>query len=460
MPLSFNMHINQNRDMTVMVIDKGGRAHAISQAYENSARVNSIIVVPGNDLISYHRKKEVLVLSDTTERKISQIIELAKKYKVDLVDVAHSTSLELGLVNRLQQEGINVFGPTMEAARLESDKVFARKFMDRFDIPAPKFDVFDSEEKALEYAKGIYRYDSDKSLYVKAAGLCAGKGVIKIDNFEQAKVAIKKMSTLGNAGNKFLIEEALEGEEFTVTIIADGTNYHLFKTARNEKHLRNYDRGPITRGLGAVSPVLDWDKNSMFIKDFEESVIKKTLLGLQEIGTPFSGILSFVVMASQEHGSLVPKVIECNARWGDPEAQVIIPGIKNDYVDVVQACINQKLDRVKIDEDNLTRVCIVGSSRGYPGDTSQVNGKIIFGIQEIIDNPEVHVFGADVAMSNDHFYAHGGRLIHIMSQGKDIVEAKNNAYGAMSRITVEGNNLHYRIDIGWKDAEIIRMKQI
>lgn len=447
-------------DLTVMIIDVGGRAHTLSSIYEQSKRVNSIIVVPGNDMISYRRKKEVLCIREVEEKDASEILVLAKKYKVDLVDVVSPMALSLGVVDELRKAGFKVFGPKKDAARIDTNKVWARNFMKKYRIPSPRYDVFSDEKLALEYVKAIYRYDANRALYIKASGICDGKGVIKAENFEQAVTAIHKMSSFGEAADSFLIEEGLDGEEVTVTVITDGKHYHLLKTSHNEKYLRNFDRGPITRGVGANSPALSLDRNSEMSSDIERQIIRKAILGLANEGCPFTGVLTAVIMLVQEGGRLVPKVIEFNGRWSSPNSQVIIPGIKTDYVDIAEACINGELKDLPIQEDDKARICLVGCARGYPGDTSNVNGKIIFGLKSVLREKGIDFYGSAVELSNENFYAMGGRLFHIVASGKDIVEAKSKAYAAISLVTVEGNNLFYRTDVAWRDVEIAQMQKM
>jgi phosphoribosylamine--glycine ligase len=458
-----------NNDLTVMIVDHGGRAHALSSAYERSKRVNSIIVVPGNDFISYRRKKEVLCINEINESNTEEIIRLAKKYKVDLVDVAERDALALGTVDRLKEENINVFGPVKDSARIETDKVWSRNFMKRWNIPIPKYDTFSDEQLAIEYAKGIYRYDSGKVLYIKTAGICPGNSVLKAENFEQAVSAIKKMKSYGNAAASFLIEEGIEGEEISITAITDGKDYRILKTAHNEKNLRNFDKGPITRGVGACSPVLRMEYDSSLIRDegdslketIERKIIRKTINGLKSEGYPFVGILTAVVMLVNDGGKITPKVVEFNARFGDPEAEVLLPGIQTDYVDIVDACIGGKLKDTPIKEDKDCRLCVAGCARGYPGDIAEAKGKMIFGIEKALNFPGVEVFGAHIELNNEHFYVGvGGRLFHIVASGKDILEARTKAYAAISMINIEGNNLHYRTDIAWEDVDLVHMQDL
>ena len=444
---------------TVMIIGSGGRSHAISEAYERSSLVDNILLLPGNDLCSYKRKKDVICIKNIELTDFNSIVEVAKKYKVDLIDITRSEPLSKGISDILRENGLNVFGPSKFAVRIESDKVFARNFMKKWNIPSPKFDVFSDEMMAIEYVRGIYRYDSDKKLFIKASGLCDGKGVFLVENFEQAVIAIKKMKQFGHAGEVFLVEDGIDGEEISISVISDGKNYHILKTAHNDKHTRNYDQGPISRGVGSNSPVLSL-YNDDILEEIEQKIIRKSILGLNHEKTPFVGILTAVLMITNEQGKMVPKVIEFNARYGNPEAQVILPGIKTDYYDIVDHVLKGKLDKIDIVEDSLYRFCVVGCSRGYPGNVSHVKGKMIHGIKEVFDLDGVSLYGSNLYYSNDRFYVAGGRLFHIVGASSDLLDAKTKAYCAISRIYVEGNNLQYRTDIAWKDVEIEYMRRI
>ncbi len=449
-------------DVTVMVVGHGGLAHVISKAYERSKAVNSIIVVPGNDLISYHRDKEILCIRDIDETQISEIVKLAKKFKVDLVDVCDKIALSLGLVDKLKEAGIMAFGPSCDASRIEVDKVWAKNFMRKYKIPSSNFDSFSSELLAIEYLRGVYRYDPGKKLYVKASGLSDGKGVIQVENFEQAVAAVKKIKSLGKASEHFLIEEGLSGEEVSIPVVSDGKNFHILKIGHNEKYLKNFDRGQIVKGIGANSPVLTISQDSDMMDDLKESIVKKIIKGLEHEKCPFVGILTIGIMFHQEGGRLVPKVIEINAEWSDPESQVVVPGIKTDYVEIVRACIDGKLDKLKIKEDDKSRVCVVGCSRDFPKDSfsTKSKSKIIFGLKKVMGIKDVELFGSHVNLNNENFYATGGRLFHVVAVGNDLIEAKAKAYSAISMITIEGNNLYYRTDIAWRDVEIAQMMNL
>ncbi|RKZ31288.1 phosphoribosylamine--glycine ligase [bacterium] len=432
--------------MTVLIIGSGAREHTISCAYEKSPQVEKIIVAPGNDFIKYHRQKEVLTDNRCGLKDPESILDIARKYKPDIVDVAQDDALALGTVDLLTENGFRVFGATRKASRIEWDKRWSREFMRKYDIPAPGFRYFDSEKGAEEYAESLYDNEPGKLVFVKASGLCAGKGALKATNVVEAIEKIKQMKKFGEAGRVFLIEDGLRGEEFSVYAISDGNAYYIFKSAQDNKTVSNFDEGAQTGGMGAISPAI---VTRNIATEVEDRLISKAIEGMDKEGAPYSGILYLggVVVDGR------PMNIEYNARWGDPECQVVLPGVETDYVDIVTAVIENRLGEVDIREDDKARVCVVGASRGYPGDYSDVKGKRIFGLEEAMNMEGVTIYGAGVAVDGTNFYANGGRLFSVVAEGADILEAKRKAYCAIAHVNIEGNNLHYRTDIGWRDVE-------
>jgi len=430
----------------VMVVDSGARGHVISKAYENNWDVDKIIVVGGNDFVGFERDKEVVVDRNCSMKDSNSILDLAIKYKPDLVDVAQDDALAVGAVDLLLENGFEVFGPTKDAARLEWDKAFARELMKEHSIPHPDFTVFTDVGKAYEHTINLYNENPDSLVYVKAAGLCAGKGALAARNLMEAHNAIDAMSGFKEAGKTFLIEEGMEGEEYSAYVVTDGVNYYKFKTAQDNKRAFNNDEGLQTGGMGAVAPSVVGERE---IDVMDDLIIRPTIRALQERGTPYKGIL-YVGGMDTLKGT---KVVEFNSRWGDPEVQAVLPLLKTDYLDLVQGVVTGNLNNVKFDQshDNV-RVCVVGASRGYPGDYSNVKGKRIFGLEEAMMFG-VDVYGAGIKMEDGKFYADGGRLFSVVGEGDDIIEARCNAYAAMSMIHIDGNRLHYRTDIGWRDAE-------
>lgn len=433
--------------LSVMVVDGGARGHAISNAYEKSSQVERIIVVPGNDFIGCGRQKEIIVDKDCSLKDPKSILLLAIKYKPDLVDVAQDDALAHGTVDLLQENGFQTFGPTKSSARIEWDKRWSREFMQRHRVPQPAFRYFDNESQAKTYAEELYKRSPSYLIYVKATGLCAGKGALKSRSLEEAIRNIEQMKTFPDgAGKVFLLEEGLVGEEFSYHAISDGKNYHIFKSAQDNKTVLNFDEGDQTGGMGAISPAM---VTETFANQIEKEIISKAINGMGSEGNHYRGVLYLGGIIT--YGK--PVNIEYNARWGDPECQVVLPSIETDYVEIVMACLGGKINKVNIHQDNKTRVCIVGSSKGYPNDYSNVRGKRIYGLENAMEMEGITVFGAGVDVRNGKFYANGGRLFSVVAEGDDILEARQRAYSAIAHISIEGNNLHYRTDIGWRDVE-------
>ena len=431
-----------------MIVGSGAREHAISCAYEKSEKVEKIIVTPGNDFIGFNREKDVIIDKNCKLDNPESILEIAKKYKPDLIDVAQEDALAAGTVDLLKENGFRVFGPVKAAARIEWDKKWSREFMDKQDIPRPDFKYFQDLGEAKKYVFSLYEKDPNKLLYIKAVGLCAGKGALKTESYVEAVSNIEKMKEFKDAGKVFLIEEGLSGEEFSYYAISDGENYKLLRSAQDNKTVFNFDSGGQTGGMGVVAPAKVTESIS---GEIESELIGKAIGGMKS-ESPYVGILYL--------GGMVvggkPVNIEYNSRWGDPECQTVLPGIESDYLDLVMACLDKRLNEVEIKQDNKVRICVVGASRGYPGDYSIVKGKRIYDLLEAMKVEGVKIYGAGISVRNGNFYAKGGRLFSVVGWGENILDASRKAYTAMALISIEGNNLHYRTDIGWRDLERFR----
>jgi phosphoribosylamine--glycine ligase len=432
---------------TVLIVGSGGREHALSHAYEKSPRVGKIIVTPGNDFMQWNRKKETIVDKNSKLNDAQSILAIAQKYKPDIVDVAQDDALAAGTVDLLQKNGFSTFGPTKNAARLEWDKKWSREFMTRNKIPTPEYRYFSDRNEAKKYVNATYQKKPNTLLYIKATGLCAGKGALKTTNKNEAYANIDAMKNFGEAGKVFLIEEGIVGEEFSYYAISDGKNYNLFQSARDHKTVFDGDEGAQTGGMGTVSPARITKGNEQTI---EEKQIRPVIEGMLGEGNQYVGIVYLGGILS--NGKI--NTIEYNSRWGDPEAQVVVPGIQNDYAEMVWACIHGELEKIKLVQDDKTRVCVVGASKGYPGDYSSVKGKQILGLEEATKMNGVTIFGAGMAQKEGKWVANGGRLFNVVGEGKDVNEARMRAYDAIKKISIEGNNLHYRKDIALREIPL------
>lgn len=428
--------------MKVLIIGSGGREHALAVAYATSHRVKKVLVAPGNDFIEESSTK-IQAFPHISLLDFDSIHDVAKKHQVDLIDVAQDNALAEGFVDKFVKRGFAVFGPNKAAAELEWNKEWARGFMKKYHLPTPRFESFTKESEAISYIKKL----PEQTLFIKASGLAFGKGVIKATTREEAIAGVKEMRRFDTAGKTFLIEEGMTGEEFSLFAICDGKRYSIAGMAQDHKTVNNGDLGPNTGGMGCISP-------TSLLKSTTVSQIKRLILnplihGMQMEGRPYSGILYLGGMMT----STGPKIVEFNARWGEPEANVIIPALKTDYVDIVQAVMMQELMATSIEFDGVTRISVAGCARGYPLDFSHVKGKKIYGLKQAMRLPGVSIFGAGIKRKGKEYVVSGGRIFHLVAEGKTIAEARERAYGAMANIFIEGNNLHYRTDIGWREVE-------
>ncbi len=426
---------------TVVVIDSGGRGAVLIQKYSESNLVGQIIAIPGNDLMALNSKKLVKIFPELKTTSIPEILAICKKFEVDLIDVAQDNAVEAGLVDRLIEQGFKVIGPTRAAGQIEWDKAWARDFMKKYGIPSPLYKVFDSRKRAVEFINK----NPGKKFFVKASGLAEGKGALPAETKAEAFAAIDQMSKFGEAGKTFVIEEWLIGEEFSMFALADGKTFQIIGSAQDHKRLFDGDLGPNTGGIGCSTPALIVNKS---IYNQAEDIIKKTVIGLAKENRPYSGILYLGAIVVEEK----VYVIEFNARWGDPEAEVLVPGIKNDLYQLSLAAANQMLTKEKITLDGKARIVVTGSLRSG----AESKKRELFGVNDLLKLPGVMFFGTRVTEEKNRYFVSSGRLFHVVAEGKNVIEARQKAYEALSLLYIEGNNLHFRTDIGWRDVERIR----
>jgi len=434
-----------NKRNVVLVVDGGGRGAALVHKYSLSTYVSKIIAIPGNDLMQINSSVSVKTYGRLKTTSVKEILEICRKEKVDLVDVAQDNAVAVGLVDELNKAGIKAVGPMKNAGQIEWDKAWAREFMEKYAIPHPKFKICKSQKQGIDFVR-----KHKASWFVKASGLAGGKGVIPATNTKEAISGIKQMKKFDSAGNTYLLEEWLIGEEFSAFAFSDGLNYQIVGFAQDYKRVNDGDLGGNTGGMGCVSNPLVVNAK---IRKQTEQIITKTLNGLKKENRPYKGVLYL--------GGIVVKdkvyAIEFNARWGDPEAQVILPSIKNDLYQISEEIIAGNIKKLKIKQDKKVRVVIAGVSKGYPGDYSKVKGKKVFGIKKVQKIPGIKIYGAGIIKKvGGNYLAQGGRLFYIVGEGKTVIEARRRVYHAMSKMSVEGNNLHFRTDIGWRDVERFR----
>ncbi len=420
--------------MKVLVLGGGGREHALCYILSKSSKLTKLYCIPGNGGISEIAEiPEGIGIND-----FEKIKEFCLREKIDLVIPGPEEPLVKGIKDLLSEAGILVFGPDRYGALLEGSKAFAKKIMEKAQVPTSQYEVFDSYEEALKFVKkrGV-------PIVVKADGLCAGKGVFVCQTVEEAEKALEKIfikKIFGEAGSKVVIEEYLEGEEASYIVIADGENFKALPTSQDHKRLLDNDEGPNTGGMGAYSPAPL--VNEALRKKIEERIIAPILKTMKEEGHPYTGFLYAGLMISQGE----PYVLEFNCRLGDPEAQAILPRIENDFLEMVEKALSGKLREYELKESSKACVCVVMASKGYPG--SYEKGHIITGLDKVKEIEEVIVFHAGTKKEGDKFLTNGGRVLGVTALGETITEAIERAYKAVELIHFEG--AHYRKDIGKK----------
>jgi len=419
--------------MNVLIIGSGGREHALAIKIAESKNIEKLFCLPGNAGIS-----KVCELVKIKQDENSAILDFIKKNKIDFVVIGPEQPLSLGLADILRNENIVCFGPGEKAAKLESSKAFAKYFMSKYKIPTASFQVFNrtEKEKVLEYLSS-----SNYPIVIKADGLAAGKGVVIPQNFEEAKIIIDEFfekNIFGNAANKIVIEEYLEGEEASVFAITDGEDYVVLSPAQDHKRIYDNDEGKNTGGMGsyAPAPVI----NSHILKEIEEKIIKPTILGMKTEGNPFTGCLYCGLMITKEG----PKVIEYNCRFGDPETQVVVPLIKSDFLELLYKASTNQLKNYKLELSDKTAVCVVLASKGYPD--KYETGKQICGLENL--EKETIVYHAGTNYIDEKLVTSGGRVLGITVLGKNLKDAIDKVYLEVKKVRFDG--CHYRTDIGKK----------
>jgi phosphoribosylamine--glycine ligase len=420
--------------MNILIIGAGGREHALAWKLQQSEQIKDLYIAPGNAGTQYIGKNINIIPSDfksmgdfILERKISMVIVGPEAPLVDGIYDYFSNHQEL--------EHILLIGPSKKGAMLEGSKEFAKNFMSRHNIPTAKYKSFGKENK-IEAKKFLETLDAP--FVIKADGLAAGKGVIILDSISDAKQELDDIfnGKFGKAGDKVVIEEFMNGIEFSVFIVTDGKSYKILPNAKDYKKAGEGDTGLNTGGMGAVSPVPFVHNNLM--KKVEEKIIKPTINGLATESIYYKGFLYFGLMKIDNE----PYVIEYNVRLGDPEAEVVLPRIKSDLLEIFSLINKQQLHEAELEIDGRTVATVVLASGGYPG--SYENGKDITGLEEI---KESLIFHAGTKISGGKVVTNGGRVLAVTAYGKDMQEALDNCYQNTNNINFEGK--YYRKDIGF-----------
>jgi phosphoribosylamine---glycine ligase len=422
--------------MKVLVVGSGGREHALCWKISQSVKVHKLYCAPGNGGIA-----DIAECINIKADAINELARFAIDNSVDLTVVGPEAPLAAGIVDVFAKQGLRIFGPDKISAQLEKSKVFAKQMMARFGLPTARFKTFVDADAARDYIDEI-----PGPFVIKADGLCAGKGVIIAGTKEQAKASVDSMmqkKEFGQAGDRIIIEEHLDGEEASLILVSDGKDYTLFPSSQDYKRIFNKDKGPNTGGMGAYSPATVM--TSALTERVEKEIISPIINGLSKAGTPYKGVLYIGLMILDNN----PYVLEFNVRLGDPETQAILPRLESDIVDIIDAAIDGTIGNIKPQWSPCPAVCIVCASGGYPGNYQ--TGFEIHGLTEASKASDIKIFHAGTAKKDGKYFTTGGRVLGVSAISDDIKSAVSSAYKATSSIKFTG--IHYRQDIGQKAAE-------
>jgi phosphoribosylamine--glycine ligase len=418
--------------MDILVVGGGGREHAIIRKLKESQYCGKLYCAPGNGGISCDAQ-----CFDVKADDIDGMTALAKELKVDLVFVAPDDPLSAGMVDAMEKEGIAAFGPRANAAVIEGSKVFAKRLMKEYNIPTADYEVFDKPEEALRYIRRRGRYP----VVVKADGLALGKGVSLCGDYYEAKAAVKNIMVdrvFGKSGDRVVIEEFLTGPEVSVLAFTDGKTIYPMVSSMDHKRVFDGNLGPNTGGMGAISPNPYYDaKTAEFCM---EKIFVPTIEAMRAEGRPFKGCLYFGLMITADG----PKVIEYNSRFGDPETQVVLPLLKTDFIEIITAIIEERLDKISVKWSDEGCACVVLASGGYPGEYKK--GMKIDGLDAGGQVKGAVVYHAGTKLVDGAFYTNGGRVLGVTAKADTLDTAVDRAYKAVHRIDFD--DLHYRRDIG------------
>ena len=417
--------------MKVLIVGSGGREHAIAWSVAKSDKVDKIYCAPGNAGIS-----EYAECVNIGAMEFDKLVQFAKEKEIDLTVIGMDDPLVAGVVDAFEAEGLRVFGPNKAAAILEGSKAFSKDLMKKYNIPTAAYENFDNSEEALAYLE-----TAKFPIVLKADGLALGKGVLICNTLEEAKDGVKSImldKKFGTAGNTMVIEEFMTGREVSVLSFVDGKTIKTMTSAQDHKRAKDGDEGLNTGGMGTFSPSPFYTKE---VEEFcEKYVYQATVDAMREEGREFKGIIFFGLMLTADG----PKVLEYNARFGDPETQVVLPRMKTDIIDVFEACIDGTLDKIELEFEDNAAVCVVLASDGYP--LAYEKGFEITGLEEFKKHDGYYCFHAGTKWEDGKIVTNGGRVLGVTAKGADLKEASANAYKATE--WVQFANKYKRNDIG------------
>ena len=418
--------------MKVLIVGGGGREHAIAYKLAQNSRIEELYCAPGNGGIA-----KVAQCVDISATDIPNMVAFCKEKGIDFVVVAPDDPLALGMVDALEAEGIRAFGPNKQAAQIEASKSFSKELMKKYHIPTADYEVFDDYESAQAYLE-----TSKLPIVLKADGLALGKGVLICETRQQAMEGLKQImldKSFGDAGNRVVVEEYIEGPEVSILTFCDGKTIVPMKSAQDHKRAYDGDQGLNTGGMGTFAPSPKYTREIQ--QEVEEKIIQATLDALNSEGITFKGVIFFGLMLTKEG----PKVLEYNARFGDPEAQVVLPRMKNDIIDVMEACVDGTLDTIDLQFEDNACVCVVLASDGYP--VKYEKGFKITGFEKFDGKDDYYCYHAGTKFDADgNIVTNGGRVLGITATGTTLKEARAKAYEATE--WVQFDNKYMRHDIG------------
>lgn len=417
--------------MKILIVGSGGREHAIAASVAKSKKAEKIYCAPGNGGIA--ALAECVPIG---AMEFDKLVSFAKEKSIDLVIVGMDDPLVGGLVDEMEAAGIPAFGPRKNAAILEGSKAFSKDLMKKYHIPTAAYENFDDPKEAIEYLK-----KGSFPVVLKADGLALGKGVLICNTLEEALEGVKSImldKQFGSAGNKMVVEEFMTGREVSVLTFVDGKTIKPMTSAQDHKRAQDGDKGLNTGGMGTFSPSPFYTKE---VDEFcKKHIYQVTVDAMAKEGREFKGIIFFGLMLTPNG----PKVLEYNARFGDPEAQVVLPRMKNDIIEVMEACIEGRLEEVDLQFEENAAVCVVLASQGYP--LAYEKGKVIHGLENFEGKEGYYCFHAGTKLEEGKLLTNGGRVLGVTAKGKDLKEARRNAYEATGWVDFE--NKYMRNDIG------------
>lgn len=417
--------------MKVLIVGSGGREHAIAHSVSKSSKVTKIYCAPGNAGIA-----ELAECVPIGAMEFDKLVDFAKEAQIDLVIVGMDDPLVGGLIDIFEDAGIRAFGPRRNAAILEGSKAFSKDLMKKYDIPTAAYENFDKPEEAL-----IYLANAKYPIVLKADGLALGKGVLICNTFEEAQAGVKEImldKKFGASGNTMVVEEFMTGREVSVLSFVDGKTIKTMTSAQDHKRAKDGDQGLNTGGMGTFSPSPFYTEE--VDKFCKEHIYQKTVDAMNAEGREFKGIIFFGLMLTPDG----PKVLEYNARFGDPETQVVLPRMKTDIIEVIEACIDGRLDEIELEFEDNAAVCVVLASDGYP--LAYQKGLPISGLGEFKKHDGYYCFHAGTKFDGDQIVTNGGRVLGVTAKGATLKEARANAYEATKWVSFA--NKYMRNDIG------------